>query len=194
MAIDNEEKLVDGATETKGKKKGLPLIPIIIVVVVLAAIGAVVWFVVMPMLAPPVEPVAGDAAAGTEEKKDGAASSLVYDPENQPGIINFDEPFTIPLRKREGVLESVSYLRVNVSLEVSDVETQEKMVADPVVMARIKDTIIAFFSGQYAQSVQVTNWPQLKQGLMDAVNVQFMKEYHVKRVNFQNYLIQPGSR
>lgn len=193
MALDPEEKLTDGAAESRKKKKGLPLIPIIIAVVVLAAIGAVVWFVVMPMFAP-AAPVTGEEVKSEEQKKEEASSSLLYDPLNQPGIIQFDEPFTIPLRKREGVLESTSYLRVNVSLEVADTDTQDKMVGDAVVMSRLKDTIISYFSGQYAQSVQVTNWPQLKQGLMDAINVQFQKDYHVKRINFQNYLIQPGNR
>lgn len=187
MAEDKQDSIVSESSES-GKKKGLPLVPIIIVLVLLVGGGAVGWFVVMPMLSPPV-----DAEAAAEEvAQDAPAGPGIYDPEHKPGILEFDQPFTIKLKKKEGVLQGETYLKFAISLEVVDEEVQAAMKDDPVVMARIKDKINTYFSSQYPSNVAVSNWVQLKENLQALINEEFPANYHIVRVNFHDFLLQTG--
>ena len=188
MADENQESIVSESSES-GKKKGLPIVPIIIVLVLLGGGGAVGWFVVMPMLNPPVEEAAAAEEAVAEPE---AAGPGTYDPENKPGILEFDQPFTIKLKKKEGVLQGETYLKFALSLEVKDEETQTAMRDDPVVMARIKDKINTYFSSQYPSSVAVSNWTQLKDNLRALINDEFPADYKIVRINFHDFLIQTG--
>ena len=176
---------------TEKKKKGLPIIPIVIIVVLIVAIGAVGWFVVMPMLS---GGGSEEQTAETDTPVEGVeqAASTVYDPENKPGILEFRDPFTIKLRKRQGVLETETYLQFAVSLEVVSPEVQTEMEGDAVVMARIQDKINTFFASKYPSNVEVHNWPLLKEQLINELNDEFPEDYQILRINFHDFLLQPG--
>jgi flagellar basal body-associated protein FliL len=187
MVDEAGDSIVADATEEK--KKGLPLIPILLVVVVLGGLGAVGWFVVLPMLSGETAEPAGESET-TEQTP--ALGPNVYDPENKPGILEFQEPFLIKLKKIEGVLQHEMYLKLSISLEVGSPEIQDEMMEDTVVMARISDIIITFFAEKTSNEVDSVRWPELKERLIEAVNSQVGPDYQVKRVNFHSFLIQPG--
>lgn len=183
------------AASPKKKGGGLPLVPIIIVVVLLGVVGAVGYFVVMPMLAgggEEAEEANGGQPAGKQATVVQASSEGVYDPENKPGLIEFNDPILVKLRKVQGagLLEPDSYLQFTISLEVATPEIQEEMEGDPVVIARLKDTINTFFGKQLPDRIDVLNWSLIKQQLKDEINSMFPPQYHVKRVNFTKFLVQ----
>jgi flagellar basal body-associated protein FliL len=172
---ENEE--VVGSEEVE-KKGGLPLVPIIIGVVLLVVIGAVVWFVVMPMLSPPV-----DAEAVVEEPvEEVVVTDTMYDFENPAGILEFAEAFTLKLKKREGAMEPDTYLRVNLTMEVDSIEIQDKMLGDKVVMSKLRDVLTQYFSDKFLYDVDVSKWPLLKEEIMIEVNKFFPSEYQVRQV------------
>jgi flagellar basal body-associated protein FliL len=135
------------------------------------------------------EEAAAQEAAPVETE---VAGPNVYDPENKPGILEFDQPFTIKLKKKEGVLQGETYLKFALSLEVKDEETQTAMSEDPVIMARIKDKINTYFASQYPSNVAVSNWTQLKDNLKALINDEFPQDYKIVRINFHDFLIQTG--
>lgn len=192
MAELTDEPISSEAEETpSGKKGGLPIVPIAIAVVLIGVIGAVAWFVIMPMLSGGGEEAEMADAEGETAMVE-MESDAVYDPEKQRGIIEFPDPFTVKLRRNEGVLETETYLLVSLSLEVESPEVQGEMTGDPAVMAIIEDVINTFFAGQYPQMLEPPQWPRLKEELKARINEKFSEDYRIQNVYFHDFLVQPG--
>jgi len=189
MAEELEEKKEleeEESTEEEESKGGFLklLMTLVIVVVILGALAGGAWLGYTMFF------TGGEAAAGAGND-DGADEVELYDPENPPGVIEFGEPFLIRLRREEGIMRSDVYLKVNISLEVLDQETQQEMEKNKAIMSRISDTIISHLASKFPSEVENQKWSRLKSELMELINEQFPERYKIQRLNFKEFLTQP---
>jgi flagellar basal body-associated protein FliL len=177
-----------GAPSPAAKKGGGGLVKIIILLVVVG-IAAVAGWLVFPMVMPPPADTETDKQAEASAAEASAVEGL-YDPENPPGVIEFADPFLIRLRKPPGLMRGEVYLKINLTLEVGSAEIQAEMESNEAVMSRISDTIITFLASKYPEEVETPAWSKLKEDMEVMINSQFPEKYHVKRVNFREFVVQ----
>jgi flagellar basal body-associated protein FliL len=180
----------DGSSPTPAAKKGGGgLIKLIIILVILGIAAGAGWFA-LPMIMPAPPDKEAEEKANTVAKAEGGEDEGLYNPENPPGVIEFAEPFLIRLRKPPGLMRGDVYLKVNLTLEVGSVEIQTEMASNEAVMSRISDTVITFLAGKFPEEVETPSWGKLKEDLQAMINSQFPEKYHIKRVNFREFVIQ----
>ena len=183
-------------TEAEGEKddeesesKGGLLRAIILLVILLAVLAILVggvWLGYSMFFS------GGEVAAGSGDSENDEADEYdIFDPEKPPGILDFQNPFLVRLRKDESILSSDVYLKVDIALEVASKEAQDEMEKNPVIMTRINDTINTYLASKYPSEVENRNWSRLKKELIELINEQLPEKYHIKRMNFKGFLTQP---
>ncbi len=184
-----EEATGEPEGEQPKKKGGLVKLIVVIVVAlffVVAALWGGMWvYQILSSLFSGGESL--EAVAGAEVAEETNPLNL----DNPPGLLEFDMPFLIRLNRGESVLAGECYLKIKISFEVESEEIQGEMEEQLVVMSRIKDNVTTFFSSQFPSDVEASNWPLIKQQLLSRINSQLPEQYHLQRVNFEEFLVQP---
>lgn len=169
--------------KTPEKKKG-GMMKIIMLVGIIAAVGGGGFFAYTTFIAPP--------PADEEENGENIdPGEVIYDPKNPPGVIKFTSSIIVRLKKPSGIMGGDTYLKCNMILEVINATIQAKMEEDEAVMGRIKDTILTFFSSRLPRDVENARWESLKEDLRLSINSQFPENYHILKISFTEFLVQP---
>ncbi len=188
-----EEKEEAPKAEKSAKKKGGGLVKMIVIVVILVAALGGGYFVGQMLFFPAPTEENGDGNGSNGEpggSPDDSREVVLFDPENPPGVLEFNQPFLIKMRSTRGILSGNVYLKLNLTLEVADAQTATDMAGSPVVMSRISDTVNTYVMGKYPEEVQAPAWPKLKDDLKRMINKQFPEIYHILRVNFREFVMQ----
>jgi flagellar FliL protein len=171
MSKDKKEDANEGAAapaKPKGRRK-LPLILAAVVLLLGGVGGGAYWW------------VARASASGEAAEPEHAEASHA-----EPAGVIALQPFLVNLTDKE----ASRFLRVTLSLAVSDKTAAEEIAEDPVHMTRIRSTILEFLALQTSEAVVTPEGKEtLKKAIAERVS-KVLTEVQVVDVLFSEFVVQ----